>query len=125
MRLSKNVRTIGEGAFARCKALRTINLPNSLTSIENEGFIGCESLYFIEIPESVTTLGKQVFANCKRLNISFKQPNPNKIPGFGEEVFKNSKDNIVVLQIIVPRGSVNAYKARITNGNLKNKVIGF
>lgn len=44
---SPMLQTIGEGAFKYCKAIRTINLPNTVTSIGKDAFSDCTALYDI------------------------------------------------------------------------------
>lgn len=44
---SPMLQTIGVGAFQNCKAIRTINLPNTVTSIGADAFSDCTALYDI------------------------------------------------------------------------------
>ena len=44
---STMLQTINEGAFKYCKAIRTINLPNTVTSIGKDAFSDCTALYDI------------------------------------------------------------------------------
>ena len=46
------------------KSLTTIELPNTITEIEEKAFYDADSLTSIIIPDSVTTLGKSVFESC-------------------------------------------------------------
>ena len=50
-----------------CTSLASIEIPNSVTYIDNAAFSGCSSLTSIEIPNSVTRLGGSVFADCDAL----------------------------------------------------------
>ena len=101
------LRTIGEGAFSDCTKLININIPNTVTSIENYVFksvpitgytlnskvtsIGIGSfqnskITNITIPESVTSIGAFAFGNCSNLQtITFN----TKSCSFGGESFKN------------------------------------
>ena len=54
-------------AFWLCSGLTSIEIPNSVTSIENEAFRGCTSLTSIEIPSSVTFIADRSFAYCSSL----------------------------------------------------------
>ena len=58
MYLEKPVTSIGEFAFANCKSLTSINIPNRITSIGEGAFANCESLTSIVIPDGVTNIGK-------------------------------------------------------------------
>ena len=50
-----------------CSALKSINIPNSVTSIGERAFEECSSLQSITIPNSVINIGKVVFYNCTSL----------------------------------------------------------
>lgn len=58
---------IAKQAFYGCKNLVSVEIPNSVTEIENSAFEGCTGLTSIKIPNSVTELGSYVFADCKNL----------------------------------------------------------
>ena len=65
--LPNSVTGIEEGAFKSCTRLTDINIPNSVTSIGPETFKSCTSLTDINIPNSVTSIGYEAFYNCTRL----------------------------------------------------------
>ena len=54
------VTTIGEGAFAQCRALQDIRIPETVTSIGENAFGCCVALHRLDIPDSVRHLGSQV-----------------------------------------------------------------
>ena len=58
-------------AFEFCSSLTSINIPNSVTSIEGYAFYGCSSLTSINIPNSVTSIGIDAFHGCFFLNNNF------------------------------------------------------
>ena len=58
------VTTFGTIAFLKCTALKSITLPDSLTTIEDNAFYGYPSLTSITIPDSVTSIGISLFAGC-------------------------------------------------------------
>lgn len=62
------ITSIGNNAFDGCNALTKITLPANLTTIGEEAFIDCGNMMSITIPSSVTSLGRQAFAYCSRLN---------------------------------------------------------
>ncbi len=69
----KQVIEIAKGAFSGCRSLTSVQLPNSITSIDNSTFSGCSSLTSITIPNNVTSIGDWAFYNCSSLtNINFK-----------------------------------------------------
>ena len=65
--LPNSVTGIEEGAFKSCTRLTDINIPNSVTSIGPETFKSCTSLTDINIPNSVTSIGEQAFSGCTSL----------------------------------------------------------
>ena len=54
-------------AFANCRNLEDIELPDSIQLIKSSAFHNCCSLEFIRIPESCIFLGSSVFAGCLSL----------------------------------------------------------
>ena len=61
------VEIIGKEAFYYCTALKSITLPNTITSIEDWAFAGCTGLESITIPASVNSIGKGAFNGCTSL----------------------------------------------------------
>ena len=55
------------GAFFDCRALQSITLPASLTSIGQSAFYKCTSLASIELPDSLTSIGQLAFQSCTAL----------------------------------------------------------
>ncbi|MBR6198216.1 MAG: leucine-rich repeat domain-containing protein [Bacteroidaceae bacterium] len=62
--IPNSVTTIGENAFYGCTGLTSITIPNSVTSIGSGAFHGCSSLTSITIPNSVTCIGGSAFNDC-------------------------------------------------------------
>ena len=65
--IPNTVRSIGVRAFVECIQTPSIEIPNSVTSIEEQAFSRCDDLTSIEIPNSVTSIGSQAFYNCYTL----------------------------------------------------------
>lgn len=74
---------IPEGAFAYCKNLKTIKLPDTITSIGDEAFYNCQSLTNIEGLDkcNLKSIGSAAFSNCKALeNLDFSQSTFTNVP---------------------------------------------
>ena len=56
-----------QSAFAGCKNLTSINLPESITSIGHGAFSGCTSIKKLDIPSGVTSIASSAFSQCKSL----------------------------------------------------------
>ena len=55
--------------FEYCVRLKSIVIPDSVTSMGKWVFLGCTSLEKILIPESVTNIDEKAFLNCNRVTI--------------------------------------------------------
>ena len=56
---------IGEGAFCNCALLDEVEIPDSVTVIDDCAFRGCTSLEKVVIPSTVTELGWVLFDGCE------------------------------------------------------------
>ena len=71
--IPNSVTTIGgssfsmRGAFRGCTGLTTITIPNGVTGIGDYMFKGCTGLKSITVPNSVTRIGHEAFADCTEL----------------------------------------------------------
>ena len=62
------VRHIAAGAFAGCKKLWTVTVPESVTDIGEDAFQDCVALVNVELPESLEEIGGYMFKNCTKLS---------------------------------------------------------
>ncbi len=63
----KAVTSIGDSAFADCKDVTKIIIPNEVTSIGSHAFNNCALVTEIDIPGSVTYIDNYAFMNCSGL----------------------------------------------------------
>ena len=65
IQLSSSLKTIGSAAFRMCSALKTLEIPEGVTSLG--GFSGCSSLESITVPSTVTHIPAGCFSICPSL----------------------------------------------------------
>ena len=84
IRLPETVTSIGNWAFARCVNLKTINLPEGITTIGQDTFFSCDNLNNIILPSTLTTIGIDAFRYCKMLT---EITIPNNVVSIGDGAF--------------------------------------
>ncbi len=67
-----NIVGIGASAFYNCDSLKSITIPNSVTSIGDKSFDNCNKLVSISMPNNVTSIGWDVFGECYSLQFNIK-----------------------------------------------------
>ena len=65
--LPESVTSIGPWAFANCTKLEQVSFPAGLTSIDLSAFENCTALTAVTLPKRLTELGGAVFENCSAL----------------------------------------------------------
>ena len=85
------VTSIGEKAFYECW-IKSVEIPDSVTSIEYRAFFDCQALTSITIPDSVTSIGESVFVHC----ISLKSITiPDSVTSIGNAALYNTRISTV------------------------------
>lgn len=85
--IPQNVTSIGKRAFDGCSALTTLSLGEDIQTIGNYAFENCTSLTGVTIPQSVTSIGYYAFEGCTHLNpLTIKGP----ITSMGNYAFAGS-----------------------------------
>ncbi len=101
-------------AFNSNNTIKTIIIPDSVTSIGNSAFFGCGTLTSIEIPDSVTNIGSNAFGSCLSLtSITI----PDSVTSIGNSAFSSCTS---LTSIEVDKN--NAYYKSI-DGNLYDKSV--
>jgi len=59
--------SLGEGVFAGCTVLVSVEIPFEYTAIGARMFSGCSSLATFTIPDGVTSIGERAFEDCSGL----------------------------------------------------------
>lgn len=78
------VTTIGAKAFATCKNLTGITIPDSVTTIKNSAFNACTALTTVDLGKGVTNVGSTAFSVCTNLT---SVTLPDSVIFLGEMVF--------------------------------------
>ena len=109
IQIHEDTKFICDYAFANCKNLTSVKIPNGVTSINKYTFYGCTSLMSIEIGNTVTSVGIYAFNGCSSLtNITI----PKAITSIGIRAFYDCES----LESIYYHGTVSEWDA-ITIGS--------
>lgn len=71
IQLPPTVTSIEEGAFNNCLSLQPIQLPDAITEIGNSAFALCTNLTAIQYPSSLITIGSSAFEYCGFTSLQF------------------------------------------------------
>ena len=74
----------GDNVFKGCTALENVTLPKNIKTLPSYFFDGCTSLPYVKIPDGVTTLPAYMFNNCSALQAVDM---PDEITSFGNFCF--------------------------------------
>lgn len=97
--LPTSVTYIEEGAFKGCESLTKMIIPESLTEIEPKILWSCTSLTNVDIPDGVTSIGFRAFAECENLaGITV----PASVEDINEDAFE---DVPTTMKVVVAPGS--------------------
>ena len=82
----EGVTTIPQYMFRECTSLRSITLPSTLTKIEYGAFENCTGLSSIVIPDGVTSIGSNAFESCTEMKSIAV---PESVNAIGSNAFYN------------------------------------
>ena len=63
-----DLKSLENGAFAECFALKSIALPDGVTRIARHAFLGCFNLKSLTIPATASSIGGEAFRYCVNLS---------------------------------------------------------
>ena len=111
--IPEGVTTISENAFRLCENLVSIDIPDSVTTIGDFAFIHCHSLTSIVIPNSVTNIGDAAFSGCSDLTSIVI---PNSVTYIGDRAFSGCSDltSIVIPNSVTSIGDFAFYNCNLT-----------
>lgn len=102
---SSNPLTYAHKLCLNGEEIKNLDIPESVTSIENFTFSGCTSLTSISFPESLTNIGRSAFADCTgltQINCHAVQP-----PTISSDSFSNV--DVASVLLLVPGDSEGQY----------------
>ena len=92
--LPNSVTTIENMAFESCSNLKSVKLSENLKAIDGYAFYGCKKLTSVKVPKKVKVIGDGAFENCKKL----KQVKiPSSVKKIGVDVFNKCNTNLVLI----------------------------
>jgi hypothetical protein len=120
--LPNSLSSIGDCAFYGCTGLTNLILPNAVTSIGTFAYGNCTGLTNITLPNSVTTIGTSAFFNCTGLSSIIL---PNSVTSIGDNAFRycNAITNILLSNSVTSIGEFAfASCTGLSNISLPNSV---
>lgn len=86
--IPNGVTSIGSNAFSDCTSLTSVTIPDSVSSIGNSAFDYCPALVSVKIPEGITSIEDYTFFRCEKLtSITI----PDSVTSIGRKAFYGCK----------------------------------
>ena len=98
LQLPDSITTIGKGAFQFLYQLTSITIPDGVTTIENMLFESCKSLTEINLPKKLTSIGNMAFYECKSLQSLVI---PEGVTRIGDNAFSFCES---ITSLVIPEG---------------------
>ncbi len=116
LELPKNLKEIGEKSFFHT-GLSTIDLPEGVERIGAEVLSSCPNLQSVRLSSTLKEIGKDAFVECPKLDKVYSYiDNPNQI----EKEIAVEKGNYKNIKLLVPQGTLKAYKESAQWKNFPN-----
>ncbi|MBQ7798013.1 MAG: leucine-rich repeat domain-containing protein, partial [Clostridia bacterium] len=116
VQLPSTITSIGLSAFANCKKLTSINLPDGLTSVPDYALAGADCI--LTLPETVESLGPYAIAGCTLANTT--TPRAMTTICFDGVNFVN--DKLIISDSVTTIGSYAFQNSNITEIEIPNSV---
>lgn len=101
------VETMSNYAFAYCKGITEVEIPNNVVNIESHVFYSCSKIETVKIGDRVTTIGVNAFGKCTQLAKVYLPETPPTLTNIN--TFDNIKSDCVFY--CKTQASFDAYKA--------------
>ena len=75
---------IGERSFSSCQALKSVEIPGSVTNIGSYAFYGCTNLVAATLNEGLLTINNNAFEDCSSLLVASV---PNSVTNLGSSAY--------------------------------------
>lgn len=98
--IPNNITSIGDSAFFRCENLSNVKLGNNVLSIGDDAFSCCKNISNINIPDCVVSIGENAFYSCSLTDITI----PDSVASIGRGAFSYCED---LLNINVAKNNMN------------------
>ena len=96
--IKKNVESIGNNAFKNCSNLSTVKIPGNVKRLGANSFRNCNNLISVTILEGVVSIEEYAFADCTKLT-SFKIP--KSLTYIGKNIFEGCTN---FTKLYLPKG---------------------
>ena len=100
-----SVTSIGDKAFSWCESLQSVTIPDSVTSIGDRAFYHCDFLQSVTIPDSVTSIGNEAFSGCESLQ---SVTIPDSVTSISDSAFRgcSSLQSVTIPDSVTSIGNV-------------------
>ncbi|MBR2347346.1 MAG: leucine-rich repeat protein, partial [Clostridia bacterium] len=100
--LPEGLTKIGQSCFMGCGSLTSIKIPSTVRAIDECAFQDCYSLERVELPEGLTSIGASAFISCGALN---EITLPSSLRSIGNGAFWNVGCNDTGMRyLVIPKG---------------------
>ena len=110
--IPESVTSIGDRAFYQCQSMEKVTISENITEIGKSAFAGCTSLESIDIPKGISTLNNGTFSGCTQLSYVKL---PDAITEIGSSVFYGTSLTSICLPETITTIGSSAFPDTITD----------